>query len=185
MIELNEAHEYTKNKVRKPGVNEILNLYFPPNSFYTEMGKEIGKVRHQWYSFLSEGKEPNVEPDPRIAGEVQAFRKWLADVKPVRKGGETPIYDRDLHVCGTPDWYGEINGRMAVVDFKPQNKAKRTIIQTVAYKLNLISNGIIILDRYELRLSDGDYRFEQHTNPMDANNWRAMVYAFFASSFYR
>ena len=183
-ILLDADHNYTVDGVPHPGVSTILNIYFPPSEFYTEAGKEKGTIRHSWYNFLAQGLTPGEKPDPRIAGEMEQFRKWLVLVQPCRLGGEKPFAVKGL-VCGTPDWYGEIAGRLSVVDFKPKTRNKRTQVQTAAYQYILKKNNIMILDRYELRLSPTTFRLEKHKDINDVRRWEAMMYGFFAAEFYR
>ncbi|MFH0915372.1 MAG: hypothetical protein V1912_02865, partial [bacterium] len=90
-----------------------------------------------------------------------------------------------LRVCGTPDWYGDILGVHSVLDFKPATANKRTPLQLAAYKLNLMANNIPIVNRYELRLLDGDYRLIPHTDRDNETHWRVMVAAFFAATHYK
>lgn len=183
-IRLDTAHRYWRGDQLIPGTNEVIDTYFEPCRFFTEDGRDKGLARHIWFHFLVQGQEPDSEPDPRIASEVASFRSWLSEVKPVYIGGELPFFDSNLNVCGTPDIFAEIFGVLSVVDFKPAARATRTRLQTAAYKLNLIANGIPIVNRYELRLSDGKYRFEKHEDRGDEARWRAMVQGFHAASFY-
>jgi hypothetical protein len=182
-IELDDQHVYKVDGVKRPGVSQVLDLYFPPSKFYTERGRIVGTARHLWYSFLSQGKEPDSDPAAEIAGEVAAFRMWLRDEKPEFLGGEELLFDKELGVCGKPDWYGVVRGRLATVDFKPVNKNKRTPLQTSAYRRML--DGLGVVDRYELRLDVGRYKFEQHTDDEDEDRWIALVYGWQAAQFYK
>lgn len=184
-VECDPDHVYRVNGIIKPGTNQVLNVYFPPSPFYTEAGRDLGAARHLWFDFLARALEPAEDPDPRIAGEVAGFKRWLEDYKPLRHGGETPLYDAELGVCGTPDWWGMVEGRLAIVDFKPKAKNKRTPVQTASYQHNLLANGVPVVDRYELRLGDGTYRFEPHEDDEDVSRWEAMVYGYHAAGFYR
>jgi hypothetical protein len=180
-----ETFLYTVGMIPRPGVNQVINLYLPPSQFFTDEGREAGKARHAWYDFIAQGNEPDSAPDPRIADEIAMFREWIAHVKPERLGGETPFCDPLLHVCGTPDWFGIVNKRLAIVDFKPKNRAARTRLQTAAYKHMLRQNGVKILDRYELRLDKKNKRFEKHEDEGDLARWTAIVYGYHAATHYK
>ena len=125
------------------------------------------------------------EPDPRIAGAVAGFRKFMAEVNPKYISGEVPYYDSVLIVCGKPDLVAEIASKLSIVDYKPETKNKRTPVQTAAYALMLRHNNIQILDRYELRLLDGDYRLDRHRSTDDEKRWPVLVAAFHAANYYR
>ncbi|MDE2099521.1 MAG: hypothetical protein KGL39_19875 [Patescibacteria group bacterium] len=182
-ITLDEHHIYKADGIIYPSTNEILNLYFPPSEWYTEEGREKGTKRHKWYEAIAQGLELENEPDPRIAGAVAGFRKFWADAKPTYLFSEQPFVD-PIGVGGKPDLVCILNGRLSIVDYKPKNKNKRTPLQTAAYFHNLRANGHMILDRYELRLLDGDYRLEAHQDKNDIYRWLTMVSAYNARAFY-
>jgi hypothetical protein len=181
-----ETHTYILPDGRTPpGVNKVLDLYFPPCGFYTEDGKVIGKVRHQWFHALAQGIELENEPDPRIAGAVGGFKRFMEEMKPVYVSGEERYYDHLRGVCGTPDLVAEVKNRLAIIDYKPENRNKRTPVQTAAYMAMLLWNKVRVLDRYELRLhDDGTYRLRQHTDDDDLKRWAAMASGYHAHTHY-
>ena len=170
-----------------PRVSNILDCYFPfPVQFMPEDAAINGTVRHQWFHALAQGMEMENEPDHRIVGQVEAFKRFLAEVKPVYISGELPYFDPVLGVCGTPDLVAEIAGRLAVADYKPGSKNMRTRSQTAAYKVMLNRNQVPVLDRFELRLyADGKYRLEKHTDEGDLRRWPALVAGYMAATHYR
>ncbi len=170
-----------------PSVTQVLNLYFPfPVQFMPTDATDIGTVRHQWYHALAQGQELENEPDPRIAGEVGGFRRFMEEVRPVYVSGELPYFDPILNVCGKPDFVGLISNRLSCVDWKPQGKYKRTVAQVAGYTVMLRRNKIPILDRYALRLyDDGKYRLDQFKDDGDLTRWAALVNGYNAASFYR
>ena len=184
-ITISDNHEYTVDGLKVPSVSEILNVYFPPCGFYTEEGQQDGKYRHEWYAALAQGIETTNAPYPKIAPAIDGFKKFLADVKPVYVSGEIPYHHPTLRYCGTPDVVFRIGDRLVVTDFKPQQKNKRTRIQTALYMLLLQANKIPVQYRYELRCYDGIYRFEQHEDLQDMRRAEIMVAAFHASQFYK
>ena len=182
---LDASHIYRLDGRARDSVSRVLDLFFPPTPFYTEEGRDLGTVRHLWFHALVRGQVMENEPDPRIGGAVIGFRKFMADVQPLYVTGEESFHDPVLDVCGTPDLVAEIGGRLAVVDYKPPTKNKRTLVQTAAYSLMLRANRFPILDRYELRLGNGIYRLDKHRDADDEKRWPVMVAAFRAASHYR
>ena len=182
-----KEHIYRLEDGRKPpSVTQILNLYFPfPVQFMPPDAADIGTIRHQWFHELAQGHELEDEPDQRISGSVSGFSRFMEEVKPIYVSGEVAYFDPVLGVCGKPDLVAEISGRLSVLDYKPAAKNKRTALQTAAYKLMLVRNGIQILDRFELRLLDGQYRLEKHEDGQDMARWPLLVFGFRAATFYR
>jgi hypothetical protein len=109
----------------------------------------------------------------------------MADVRPEYVSGELPYFHPTLQYCGTPDLVCKLAGRLSIIDFKPKSKAKRTKVQTALYYSLLRANGIMILDRYELRLYDGIYRLDRHEDPSDVRRAEIMVAAYHAAQFYK
>lgn len=179
---------FTNNGQRVYSVSDVLALYFPfKTEFMTADAATKGQVRHEWYSAIIQNPGIELEdPDPRIAGEVAAFRKFVEECRPVYKFGEVRYFDPILGVCGKPDFVGEIAGRLSICDWKPEHSAKRTRAQTAAYKHMLNANSIPVLDRFELRLhADGKYRLDKHRDDGDLTRWPALVAGFFAATHYR
>lgn len=182
---LDENHTYHVGHRTPPGVNQVLDLYFTPCDYYTEEGRILGTARHQWFHALAQGLDLENEPDPRIAGAVGGFRKFMAEVRPGYMSGEVSYYDDALDVCGTPDLVCMISGRTSVVDYKPESRNKRTPLQLAAYRHMLLINGMPVMDRYELRLLDRDYRLDKCRDADDEKRWPIMVAAFHAATHYR
>jgi len=185
-VDLNKkTHIYTVDGIVMPSVSTILDVYFPPSAFYTEQGRDNGHYRHEWYSELAQGFEATNEPYAEIAPAVDGFKKFMAEVKPEYVSGEIPYFHPVLNYCGTPDVVFKINNRLAVCDFKPKNKTKRTRLQTALYYMMLRVNGVMVVDRYELRCYDGVYRLEAHNDTQDMRRAEMMVAAYASAQFYK
>ena len=186
IVSLNKKnHIYTVDGIVTPSVSDVLDVFFPPTPFYTEEGRDDGDFRHQWYAFLSQGNKPENAPGSRIADAIDGFKKFMADVKPEYVSGEISYSHPILKYCGTPDVVFKLNSRLAVVDYKPKTKNKRTQLQVALYFSLLRANNIMVQDRYELRCYDGIYRLDNHTNAEDMRRAEIMVAAFHAAQFYK
>lgn len=185
-IKLDSDHRYFVGDKRVPGFTEICKSLgvIKDNNFYTDEGRDEGNALHQWMLFLAQGQEPEAEPDPRIAGRVQGFRKFLADTGFQFKGGETPLYDPVSRFACTPDVWGGIYPHTYVIDVKRGAKLPWHVLQTAAQKLALGAYGFRAQKRASLYLKDGDYRLVQHEDEDDLKRWQALVTAYHAKSFY-
>lgn len=183
MLTFDENHRYWDEGVNIPGFSEIKTaLGIGINPFYTDDGRDEGTALHAWIIFLASGNEPNTEPDPRIAGRVAGFRKFLADSGFKFEGGEKPMRSRALGYCCTPDIYGQMGGARSLIEAKRGAEEGWHRLQTQAQKIALAENGIICRDRYALYLRDGDYRLKKHEDKTDEAKWRALVNGYHARS---
>ncbi len=148
-------------------------------AFYTDDGKEQGKALHQWLLFLASGKFTTIEPEPEIAGRVNAIKKFLRESGFEFEGGETPLYESRLGFAVTPDLWGRIGRRRVVIDAKRGAKLKIHSLQTAAQKIALTANGFRPDDRYALYLKDsGNYRLEPHKDRADEARWANIARAY-------
>lgn len=186
-ISRDQSHIYRINGKRVPGFTEIARAIgiIPDNAFYTEAGRAEGVALHEWAHFLALGGVPKSEPDERIAGRVSAFRAFLKESRFRFVGGEQMLYHPTLLYCGTPDLWGDISGRMTVIDLKRGGKLPWHPLQTAAYAELLRQSGVDIRARRCLYLhEDGSYRFDEHKDGADSGCWRAIVCAYHARSHY-
>ena len=183
-----ETRTFTNDGRKVVSVSNVLDLYFPfPVQFLPADAAINGTVRHEFYNFIAQHPDQELEdPDPRIAGSIASFRRFISEVKPVYVSGEVRYFDSVLGICGKPDLVAIISGRLAVLDYKPESKNKRTIAQTAAYAVMLRRNGVNVLDRYALRLyDDGKYRLDAHKDDGDLRRWPALVAGYMAATFYK
>lgn len=186
-IRLDENHLYWVDDRSVPGFTQICTDLgvVRDNPFYTELGREAGTALHLWCNFLARGEEPADPPDERIAGRVFAFRKFLKESGFKYIGGEEPQHERRLGYCCSPDLWGVIGARRAVVDIKGGGILKFHALQTAAQRLALASNGVLCQNRYGLYLREnGTYRLLAHEDESDELRWSAMVAAYYAKRFY-
>lgn len=186
-VVLDAEHRYSFNGVRKPGFTEIAKAMgvIEGNAFYTEAGRAEGDALHLWLNFLGQGNEPDIDPDPRIAGRVEGIRKFMRESGFSYLGGERCVYAYRGDFCCKPDLWGEIGGRPSIVEAKRGAKLPWHRLQTAAQYLALNDSGEVILDRYALYLKDGDYRLEAHRDKEDMRRWEVIANAYHAASFYK
>ena len=156
-------HVYLVDGVPKPSVTEILNPitaggYGAINAAVVEYARERGSMIHEITQMIDFGDKPFVPME--ISGYVRAYLSFLRDYRPVWHGIETIVYDDESDVCGTVDRYGEIDGRMAVVDLKVQ--AAPSVANKISVCAQTAEYGRALKikdpDRFALYLhSDGTY----------------------------
>ncbi len=180
-ITLDAEHRYWRGTERLPGFSEICaDMGFPKNPFWTDAGREEGTALHQWVEFLATSPYPPTDaPDPRIAGRVEGFRKFLRDTKFTCAGAERIQFEPDLRYCCKPDLWGCFGTVKAVVEVKRGAKAKVHKLQTAAQALALATE-LPIEARYALYLKDGEYSLEVHDDDEDYECWKSIVYAYHA-----
>ena len=81
-------------------------------------------------AFLARGNP--FEGDPRIAGQVEAIRRFLREVKPEILAVETQVFSERYQYAGTLDLACRIDGRLLVADYKA-SLTPSTIYQLAAY----------------------------------------------------
>jgi len=157
-----ETHRYwiVTNGVERPvpGVTQVLSDLVPgwkASEFY--LGK--GRAVHAAAAFVARGI--TFEHDPRIAGQVEAARKFFREIKPAVVAVERQVYSPRYLYGGTLDLDCEIGGIPVIGDYKAA-LTPATIYQCAAYAQALreagrkIDHGVGI----ELR-EDGNYRMSE------------------------
>jgi hypothetical protein len=132
-------------------------------SFLSDYDADIAKARGSWvadliayelkkqvsgrWSPLTEGlsrrqreRLSQSECYPDIIGEAwlpyyDCFERWYTgrrDLKTIFV--EKPLYDPSLDCCGSPDWFGTMDGKYTIIDWKTGMASPDTRYQTAAYK---------------------------------------------------
>jgi hypothetical protein len=177
------THIYTiPGPIVVPGYSEICAAMgvTRPNKFYTEEGRVEGQALHKWLRFLVTVRTPSSPPDPRIAGRVAGIRKFIKESGIRFVGGESPRYDPRTRVACTKDLWGYIGPWAWVIDAKRGSKLASHRLQTACQKIVLTANDFRPQKRAALYLKDGDYRLDEHTEPIDEKNWRAIASGYHA-----
>lgn len=181
-VRLDADHKYwipakPSGEKQVPGYSEIcLDLGISkPNPFWTPGGREEGIALHKWLNFIANYQTPKAPPDERIAGRVKGIIKFLTDTGFKIAGGEIPVYDPINRFACTPDLYGHIGRTAWVIDAKRGAKLPSHRLQTAAQTIALRANGFRAQKRGALYLKYGDYRLDEHTDPMDLSRWGIFV----------
>lgn len=177
-IRLDEAtHRYYLGDKEVPGYSAIcadLGIT-KPNPYWTEQGREMGTVLHQYLLFLAQGKVASSEPDARIAGKVKGIKKFLENSGFKLAFGEIPQYDPVLRYACTPDLVGHLGAFAVNIDCKAGGAQKTHVLQLAAQKLALAAGGFRVQKSFGLYLKDDDFRLiEQDTRPHEPR-WRSIV----------
>jgi hypothetical protein len=190
-ITLDAEHRYWKGKERLPGFSEICaDMGFPKNPFWTDAGRDEGTALHQWVEFLALGQQvADADPDPRIAGRVDGFRKFRRETDFACAGAESIQFEPELRYCCKPDLWGYMPTALpgsprVVIEVKRGARAKVHKLQTAAQVLALRAGGFDATERYALYLKNGGYALERHDDDEDFECWKALVYAYHAKRRY-
>ena len=172
------SHTYTiPGPIQVPGYSELCAAMgvTRPNPFYTEEARAEGIALHKWLRFLVTGRTPSSPPDPRISGRVEGIKKFIKDTGVRFVGGEAPRYDPATRCACTKDLWAYIGNWSWVIDAKRGARLPSHKLQTACQSIVLRANDFRPQKRAALYLRDGDYRFDEHTNPADLDNWRVIA----------
>lgn len=114
----------------------------------------IGIRAHEWIEAYLKGEDPIWPEDPYVRRSCEAALKWIKSVKWKSIYIEKQIYIPELGVAGICDWCAEINGVLAVPDWKTSKSLHSSYAyQTAAYLRALEKElGITIPDRWLIRI---------------------------------
>lgn len=109
-------HVYTMDGVRVPSVTQIVNHFCPPfqaDQFYLDKGSAV----HAALAMIALGIE--FDPvDERIAGKVEAGRRFFRDCKPTVGHVEKHLFSAHFRFAGTLDLSARIDGHIVIIDWK-------------------------------------------------------------------
>jgi len=166
-----ESHRYYVQGVEIPGVTRIIDALFPHSGaqFYTDVARERGTAVHRACEYFLEGDLDESSLDERIAGHVEALRRFLRESGFVATHTEERVISSRYRFAGTLDLVGPLNGRNALIDFKTGEPLPQHALQTAAYQIAFEEMGLgRIEDRFGLYLrGDGRYRLKKFENVMD------------------
>lgn len=147
-----------------------------------EDAAEIGTNVHDWlgYYWTYPSEYPALPDEARTKKCIEAALSWFKEHKLEPVAVEEPQYSRLHHFCGRPDWIGEIDGQLAVLDYKSTRSIYAEVsLQMAAYGLmHHEMAGEKPVARYALRLDkeDGSFEARKYTdNELDEDSFFACL----------
>lgn len=162
-----------------PRVSDILrsgNLV--DSSFFTEGGRLKGQATHLATQYLDEGDLDVSSVDEAIRHRVEAYQRFLVEMKPEILSIEESVSHENLRYRGTLDRRLKLEGVEGILDIKSPHKAPWQGVQVAAYAGTFDRP----LRRWTLHLEeDGLYHLIEHKSRDDwkvflaaltVHNWR-------------
>ncbi len=149
------THTYAINGRPVPHVTAVLSDLLPgfrASDWYLQRGRAI----HACAAMVGRGIA--FEHDPRIAGQVEAVRRFYREVQPEVVEVEWPVYSERFQYAGTVDLIAVLKKFPLIVDYKA-SLTPSTVFQCAAYALaypHPINHGVGI----ELH-EDGTYKMSE------------------------
>jgi hypothetical protein len=129
----------------------------------------IGTRAHEWIESYLKGEDPEWPLDQKVRNSCEAAVEWIKSVKWKTRFIERQIYIPELGVAGICDWCAEINGVLAVPDWKTSKSLHSSYAyQTAAYLKALETElGEEIPDRWLIRIDKETGSFEPRFLPQE------------------
>lgn len=175
-----ESHRYTINGRVVPSVTQVLGDLLPgwrASEFYLGRGQAV----HQCAALVARGVA--FEHDPRIAGQVEAVRRFVREVQPDIIDVEQQVYSIPYQYGGTLDLLYRLNRpashRLCIADYK-HSLTPSTIYQCAAYALAAQTRYGEIHEGLGVELhEDGTYRLEPYElTPRIKREWLHLLGAY-------
>jgi len=169
------THTYMINGRKVPHVTGVLADLIPgwkAADWYLQRGRAV----HAAAALVAQGK--NFTCDERIQGQVEAVRKFFAEVRPVVVDIERPVFHSTLLYAGTLDLLCKIGGRLTVVDYKA------SLSPSVPYQLAAYADALMTYTYTRKGVGvelheDGTYRMtETYDLRYYVQGWRGLLTAY-------
>lgn len=135
-------------------------------AWFTEEARDKGTAVHQAARFLDEGDLDRASVDPNIKGRLEAYERFLFEVKPTILSIEEPVFHQTYRYRGTLDRRVKIGSAEGVLDIKGPTRSPWQALQVQFYAACFPRR----LHRWTLHLSDdGTYRLIEHDGRNDWN----------------
>lgn len=177
-----ELHQYSLGGVILPSVTQVLcavNLI--DARFYDDLSAWRGSVVHRICELDDQGELDEEDVDPRVAGYLDAWRKFKQAMQFKPDLIEHRVINEQLSYAGTLDRTGIINGgQKVIIDIKSGAPAPATGLQLTGYALCLPDPRTY--QRYSVQVTvDGAYKMKQYPVTeftSDRHTWEAAVRVF-------
>lgn len=129
----------------------------------------IGTNAHNWIEAYLKGEDPAWPDDPRVANSCRAALDWIHSVHWKTHKIEYQVYIPELGVAGICDWFAEIDGVLAIPDWKTSKELHSSYAyQTAAYLRALEEElGVKIPHRWLIRIDKENGSVEPRLLPED------------------
>lgn len=193
-----EEHKYYADDIELPSVTTVIGewkflslsmMYYnifsgtAVNSEAFLKAREFGKAVHKAFKIMLTSTLDFSVISPLLVNPCQQFQKWCQDYKVKPLEIETPLYSDIDGYAGTPDI---IHTMMAdantihITDVKTGEKNAMVGVQTAAYE-RLARRCLEIrktIQRHELILGEGNYKFRELNNKDDLTFFLARLYQY-------
>jgi hypothetical protein len=171
-----ETHEYFLNGKRLMSVSELLNpLFSMPEDDYLELfiekAAERGTVCHKIIEMILRGEGIEGEYPEEYDMYIEAIQQFISEHEIIPIHIETPLYNKQLDIAGTPDLIALFDGATAILDYKFVSQIHKSKVgtQLVSYCELCEENGIEIENCYAVHFkSDGNYTLYPVNISMDS-----------------
>lgn len=163
------THTYRFGGQVVPGVTSILSPLtdfsrVPPHVL--QAAADFGKAVHRACELDDLGELDETTLDDALLPYLQAWRKFSAEHAVQWEQIERPVYHATMRYAGTPDRFGKVNGRPAVVDIKSTAQLYPSVGPQLAAYANALQNPYA--DRIAVQLkADGTYVAKPYKDPTD------------------
>ena len=167
-----ESHVYRFNGRKVPSVTEILRAEgFIDTAWFTDYGRQRGKLAHLAIHLLDEGELDEESLDPVLSPYVEAWKRFKADTGVRVIESEAPCADPLGRYAGTPDKIVVMDGKQVCLDIKTGTVQPWTRLQLCAY---CEAKGIYRRSAVGLH-DDGTYKLHPYTDRQDFAVWNAVL----------
>lgn len=168
-----ESHSYAIDGQPVPSVTTVLkDMGFIDTAFFTDYGRERGKLVHRIIHWHMTGELDHDTIDPALQGYFNAWLAFEKDTGFVSTETEKPMGSTLYRFCGTPDHIGMIGGSHAIVDAKTGSIFPHVGLQLAGYEI--LRNEVILggwalrCKRFALALKEnGKYSLQPFTDRQD------------------
>jgi len=172
-----EGHAYAIDGQDVPSVTEVLGELLPGHQadpYYLQRGQAV----HAGAAIIIRGESLAEDPDPRIAGQLEAVRLFQREWKPEPVAVEMRVCSVRHMYAGTLDLVANIKGATAIFDWKASIEAAvRYQLAAYAWAYAETTGAAIPRHGYVVQLKeDGNYVVQ---GPFDmrvlSSKWFAML----------
>lgn len=101
------------------GMGKLLQAAQNAHDTIKEDAGDVGTIAHEWLQkYIKTGEQPDRPLNPLANNAINAGLDWIAKHKVEFIGVERRVFSLELGVAGTTDFYGKVDGALAILDWK-------------------------------------------------------------------